>query len=134
MRRLALVPLALALAGCGAEGVTHPLPQTVVGKLKLAAPGKGIFTAQGCGSCHTYKAAGTNGTIGPDLDKLAAEAQRAGKPLASFVRESIVAPNAYVEKGYPKGIMPQDFGTKLSKTQLDALVRFLVSSAKKGTK
>ena len=96
--------------------------------------GSSIFNQQGCTACHRLAAAGATGTIGPDLDKLAVEAQRAGKPLASFVRESIVAPNAYVEKGYPKGIMPQDFGTKLSKTQLDALVRFLVSSAKKGTK
>ena len=35
-----------------------------------AASGKAVFTANGCGSCHTLTAAGTTGTVGPDLDKL----------------------------------------------------------------
>lgn len=33
--------------------------------------GERIFAAQACGSCHTLQAAGTSGTIGPDLDQLA---------------------------------------------------------------
>jgi mono/diheme cytochrome c family protein len=32
------------------------------------ANGKEIFSAQGCGSCHTLSDAGTSGTIGPNLD------------------------------------------------------------------
>ena len=48
----------LALAGCGKTGVVQPLPETVVGTVQAAAPGKAIFIAQGCGSCHTFKAAG----------------------------------------------------------------------------
>jgi cytochrome c551/c552 len=125
MRRLALVPLVLVLAGCGAEGVTHPLPQTVVGKLTLAAPGKGIFTAQGCNSCHTYKAAGSTGTIGPDLDKLSQYAKQAKQPLAAFTKQSIVDPNAYVQPGFPKGVMPTTYGKALSADQINQLVDFL---------
>jgi hypothetical protein len=34
-----------------------------------------------------------------------------------------------VESGYSKGVMPETFGQSLSKTQLDALVTFLVQSA-----
>lgn len=34
-----------------------------------ATDGKEIFAAAGCGSCHTLAAAGTNGTIGPNLDE-----------------------------------------------------------------
>ena len=30
--------------------------------------GKSIFASAGCGSCHTFAAAGSNGTIGPNLD------------------------------------------------------------------
>lgn len=30
--------------------------------------GADVFAAAGCGSCHTLAAAGTTGTIGPDLD------------------------------------------------------------------
>jgi cytochrome c oxidase subunit 2 len=86
--------------------------------------GKTVFANNGCTSCHTYTPAGSHGTIGPDLDKLPTYAQQAGKPLAAFVRESIVNPNAYIEKGYPKNVMPTTFG-QLPKDQLDALVTFL---------
>jgi cytochrome c oxidase subunit 2 len=94
--------------------------------------GAAVFKNNQCGSCHTLTAAGATGTIGPDLDKLAAYAQEAGQPLDAFVRESIVNPEAYIQKGYPKNVMPATFGSALSKQQLDALVQYLVSSSKKG--
>jgi cytochrome c oxidase subunit II len=89
-----------------------------------AASGKALFASNGCDGCHTFKPAGATAKVGPDLDKLREEAQRAGVPLEQFIRESIVNPNAYVEPGYPKGVMPGTFGT-LPKAQLDALVKFL---------
>jgi cytochrome c oxidase subunit 2 len=92
------------------------------------ASGKTVFVNNGCDGCHTFKPAGSHGTVGPDLDKLAAEAQRAGQPLEQFIRESIVNPNAYVEPGFPKGVMPGTFST-LPKTQLDALVSYLAQGA-----
>jgi cytochrome c2 len=92
--------------------------------------GAGIFQSQGCGSCHTFKAAGSTGTIGPDLDNLAGDARKAGKPLAVYTRESIVNPDAYIVPGYQKGVMPTTFGSKLSKSQLTALVQYLVGSGK----
>jgi cytochrome c oxidase subunit 2 len=104
---------------------------------KLATPaggagsGKSLFSANGCNTCHTFKPAGATKKIGPDLDKLPAEAQRAGQPLEQFIRQSIEDPNAYVEPGYPKGVMPPNFGTLLSKSQLDALVKFLAAGSKK---
>ena len=58
------------------------------------------------------------------------EAQRAGQPLEQFIRQSIVDPTAYVEHGYPQGIMPQTFSS-LPKAQLDALVTYLAQGAKK---
>ena len=94
--------------------------------------GASVFKNNGCGGCHTLAAAGTNGTVGPDLDKLPEEAQRAKQPLDSFVRESIVDPDAYVEPGYTKGVMPKTFA-QLPKDQLDALVQYLVQSSKKGS-
>lgn len=39
------------------------------GEASLAAEGKSVFTAN-CGTCHTLKAAGTTGNVGPDLDEL----------------------------------------------------------------
>jgi len=105
---------------------TAPAPSG--GGANLAA-GKAAFVANGCSACHTLTAAGSSGTIGPDLDKLKTYAQKAGMPLDQFIRESIVKPNAYVEKGYPPGVMPQNFGS-LPKSTLDALVAFLAASAK----
>jgi cytochrome c oxidase subunit 2 len=92
--------------------------------------GKAVFAANACSTCHTFTPAGANKKIGPDLDNLRQEAQRAGQPLEQFIRQSIVDPNAYIEPGYPKNIMPQTFGS-LPKSQLDALVTFLASGAKK---
>ena len=94
-----------------------------------AAAGKKAFTDNGCNSCHTLAAAGATGTIGPDLDKLKTYAAGANMPLEDFIRESIVHPNDYIEKGYPKGVMPESFGS-LPKPTLDALVAFLAASAK----
>ncbi|HEY8028184.1 MAG TPA: cytochrome c oxidase subunit II [Gaiellaceae bacterium] len=93
--------------------------------------GAAIFKNNGCGACHTLTAAGTTGKVGPDLDKLPAEAQQAGQPLASFVHTSIVDPNAYIQPGYPKNVMPQTFGKALSTQQLDALVTYLTTSSGK---
>jgi cytochrome c oxidase subunit II len=95
-----------------------------------SSSGKAVFTANGCATCHTFKPAGATKKIGPDLDKLPAEAQRAGRPLEQFIRDSIVNPNAYVEPGYPQGVMPPNFATLLSKAQLDALVKFLATGSK----
>jgi cytochrome c551/c552 len=95
-----------------------------------AAQGKTVFASNSCASCHTFKAAGASGTIGPDLDTAtAADAQKAGMSLAAFVKQSIVDPNAYVPSGYSQGIMPTTFGSSLSATQLADLVAFLVSGA-----
>jgi cytochrome c oxidase subunit II len=99
-----------------------------------SAAGLAVFSANSCSTCHTLTAAKATGTIGPDLDKLVSYAQQAHQPLAAFVHQSIVDPNAYVQSGYPKGVMPQTFGTSLSKSQLTALVTFLVQSSQKAGK
>ena len=39
-----------------------------------ATTGEQIFTAAGCGACHTFGKAGTEANIGPNLDELAAQA------------------------------------------------------------
>jgi mono/diheme cytochrome c family protein len=56
-----------------------------------ATAGKTVFQSAGCGSCHTLKDAGSNGTVGPNLDdakpsfQLAVERVTLGKsPMPSF--------------------------------------------------
>jgi cytochrome c551/c552 len=122
------VAAVVALAGCGSQGVATPTPQTVVGTVAQAAPGKAIFTAQGCGSCHTFTPAGPDakGQIGPDLDKLADYAKQAKQPLKPFTATSIAHPDAYIQPGYPKGVMPKSYGT-LPAQDLKDLVDFLTA-------
>jgi cytochrome c551/c552 len=115
----------LAVAGCGDQGVVRPLPREVVGTVKAEAPGKAIFLNTGCGACHVFKAAGpeAKGTIGPDLDRLSEYAQQANQPLVQFVRESIIDPGKYVEKGFAD-VMPKTYDA-LPEDDLQALVDFL---------
>jgi mono/diheme cytochrome c family protein len=48
---------------------TSSTPAPPSGKGDPAA-GKAVFAKAGCGACHTLKAAGSSGTVGPNLDKV----------------------------------------------------------------
>ena len=95
------------------------------------AAGAAVFTQNGCGSCHVLEEANATGNIGPSLEELPQQAERAGKPLEEFVRESIVDPDAYVEEDYNAGVMPKTYAD-LPELQLDALVQYLVRSSEGG--
>lgn len=107
-----------AETGTNATLAPPPPPAAQEGK---APNGKIVFSAQGCGSCHTFKAANATGTVGPDLDKALQ-----GKDSA-FIRESISDPNKEIAPGYQPNIMPPNFGQTLTPTQLNDLVAFLQS-------
>jgi cytochrome c oxidase subunit 2 len=83
--------------------------------------GEAVFSANGCGSCHTLSVANASGTVGPDLDQIS-------KPNAAFVRESIVNPNKVLARGFSADIMPRDFGDELAPAELDALVDYLLKA------
>jgi mono/diheme cytochrome c family protein len=115
-----------ALAQAGAVQGTSP------------AAGKQVFTGiGGCGSCHTLAAAGTTGTVGPNLDTklrpdcaLPASKTARGTTLAKCIQTAIVKPYAFLPSGYAAGVMPNDFGTKLKPNEITALVNFLSTAAK----
>ncbi len=74
---LAALVLVVAIPACGGEEEEHALPETVEGTLPAntsataegdAENGKKIFASAGCGGCHTFSAAGSTGTVGPNLD------------------------------------------------------------------
>ena len=94
-----------------------------------AADGKAVFTAAGCGGCHAFTPAGTNGAIGPKLDNIAADAEKAGEDPAAYVKESIVDPNKVLAPGFAKDVMPGDFGSSLSPKEIDALVTYLTAGS-----
>lgn len=141
MRRATAVAAAAALcallvAACGGGKYASPSPQTVVGKLNVSLPkgnaadGKKLFLGTaGCAGCHTYGPAGSKGTVGPDLDHVNQDAQKANHgTLADYIHESILSPGAYVVPGYPNS-MPS-FAGQLNEQQVADLVAFLSQGAK----
>jgi mono/diheme cytochrome c family protein len=75
--------------------------------------GKAIFASAGCNGCHTLAAAGSSGTVGPNLDEA-----RPSKELALD----------RVTNG--QGGMPS-FKGQLSEEQIDAVATFVAESAGK---
>jgi len=88
------------------------------------AAGKKLFASEGCTGCHTYGPAGSNATIGPDLDKLPQYAKQANQgSLQQFVETSITSPGNYIQPGY-QNVMPTTYAN-LPPKQIADLVAFL---------
>ncbi len=102
-------------------GVPGAAPPKVPG-----GPGAQVFANNGCGGCHTLAAAKSGGTTGPDFNKVLP-----GKS-ASFIKGYIEHPIAPVAKGYPTGVMPQNFASIIKPNELDELVEYLIASTSKG--
>jgi cytochrome c551/c552 len=81
-----------------------------------SSDGLAVFSSMGCGGCHELAAANSSGPIGPNLD------ERLPNHTPESLREAIVSPPA-------SAIMPQDFGDRMSETELEALVDFLLASS-----
>jgi mono/diheme cytochrome c family protein len=75
---LILGAFALVGAGCGggddsgssAEPPAATTTEDSGGGTGDAANGEQVYAAAGCGGCHTFEAAGSTGSIGPNLDDL----------------------------------------------------------------
>jgi mono/diheme cytochrome c family protein len=102
------------------EGETAPAQEEA--DAAASADGAALFDSEGCAGCHTLQAAGSTGTIGPDLD-----AELAGTD-AAFIEESIVDPDAEIAQGFNAGIMPTNFGETLSPEEIQALVDYIAES------
>jgi mono/diheme cytochrome c family protein len=85
--------------------------QTPIPAAARPAAGANVFSSAGCGSCHTLKAAGSSGVIGPNLDSL--------KPGFQQVRAKVIAGG---------GGMPS-FGGRLSATQIRDVAAFVAANA-----
>jgi mono/diheme cytochrome c family protein len=140
VRRTALIAILAALmAGCGGEETVSPAPETVEGEPAQTqtqaeqaeqgdpTAGKAVYDQNGCGGCHRFGPANSDGTTGPNLDQLEQHAQQANQgTVEEYTRESITDPNAYLVPGFPEGVMPPYDG--LEEKQLNDLVAFLTQS------
>lgn len=102
-------------------GVPGAAPPEVEG-----GPGAQVFANNGCGGCHTFKAAGSGGVTGPNLDEVLPGQSEA------MIHESIVNPNKEIAKGYPPNVMPQTFEQTLSEIEIENLVEYLAESTAGG--
>jgi mono/diheme cytochrome c family protein len=85
-----------------------------------------VFTEK-CGTCHTLQAAGTAGTVGPDLDEVLPGMS------AKEIEQAIADPDAEIAQGYEAGVMPQDFEQQLAQDNaLQDLVQYLIQSVSGG--
>ena len=73
--------------------------------------GSAVFISAGCGKCHTLKAAGATGSVGPNLDQL--------QPTAAQVSQ-------IVQSG--GGVMPS-FSGKLSAAEIAAVASYVSTVA-----
>ena len=80
------------------------------------------FFVTNCGSCHTLGAAGTTGTVGPDLD----EVLQGKNPME--VSQQITEPDSEITPGFNPGVMPPNFDQTLTAQQLRQLVDYLLQS------
>jgi mono/diheme cytochrome c family protein len=75
-----------------------------------AAAGEAVFASAGCGGCHTLKAAGASGNVGPNLDD--------AKPPAELVVDRVTN---------GKGVMPS-FKDQLTEQQIQDVAAYVVQS------
>jgi len=131
----------------GAALIAAALAWLATGSLFAAAAGDAkrgaqLFSRSVCVSCHDVTRPWPGGDICPNLGNIATEAARIVKSreyrgkardAASYIRESIVDPNAYLVPGANyrtaegKSVMPQDIGKTLSPSELDDLVAYLMT-------
>ena len=103
---------ALVAGGCG-----------TVGRATGGDPSQGeqLFT-QKCGSCHTLAAAGTSGTIGPNLDE-AFKYDREQKFKESSIADIVRGQIAYAAKPMPRNLVTGD--------DADSVARYVAANAGK---
>ncbi len=76
-----------------------------------------IIEEMACGACHLI--AGEEGDMGPDLSAIGATRD------ASYLRRSILDPDADIAEGFEEGMMPADYGEQMFASELELLVDYL---------
>ena len=133
LRLFALVPAVAVLAALnvmaarGNERTVTTTTTSVAGTNSasgdLVQQGRNLFDAKGCASCHVEM------QVGPTLANLKDRAAKTieGYSAEKYVRESVLAPNAYKADGGSGGLSSGMPTLPVSATELDALVAYLLT-------
>ena len=90
-----------------------------------------LFVSLGCTGCHNLDESQTEnsrGPVGPNMANLheTAGTKVPGEDAETYVRNSIVTPNAFINEGYLPNLMPANLVEKMTPEELDALVAWLL--------
>lgn len=79
----------------------------------------------GCISCHSIKT--SENTVGPSLSGLKDRSSNLIPDLSaeSYIKQSIINPDAYIVNGYLPGVMYSHYAEVLTEHEISALVDFL---------
>jgi cbb3-type cytochrome c oxidase subunit III len=128
LRRIALVGVALAVAvsaaGCGTGGISKSGDPSAGKELF----GKSVNGKPSCSSCHTLKAAGANGVIGPNLDDAFAADRKDGfkqETIQQVVLDQIRLAACF-EPTNPRRCMPRNL---LTGTDADNVAAYVAQVA-----
>jgi mono/diheme cytochrome c family protein len=123
--RGALLALVLVAAACGGGSSDAGGEVTPSGEDLFAE--RVIGTNPGCITCHSLEPGVV--LLGPSLAAIGLEAadRVAGQDARTYLRNSIVDPDSFVVDGFDAGRMPDDWATRLSEAEVDALIDYLVT-------
>ena len=100
-----------------------------------ASQGREVFEARaiGCTVCHSVDPGG-NG-VGPSLAGVGAVAgsRVEGLTAEQYLRQSIFLPDQYIVDGWPAGQMLPIYRERLSETELEALIAYLLTLTEEGS-
>lgn len=86
-------------------------------------PGGQVFANNGCGNCHIFTPAQSQGQVGPNLDETLVGS------TPEEVERFIVDPESEITPGFQAGIMPTNYGEEIPPEDLDLLIEFLLDGA-----
>ena len=125
---LAMLVVLLTIAcGGGSSPASDGATAISTGESTAVPDGQSLSSTYGCIGCHT--ADGGTG-VGPTWQGIYGKEESLNDDTIvmvdeAYLRESILDPNAKIVKGFLPGIMPADFGEKLTESEIDLLIDYI---------
>ncbi len=114
-----------AVPDAPAEVAPTAVPEAPAAVAGDVTNGEALFGAQGCSACHST---GENRVVGPGLSGIGvrAETRVDGQSADEYLTTAIISPNDFLVPDFP-GIMPGNFGSSMSETEISDLVAYLIA-------
>lgn len=118
LQKLGGVDITVEIPRTQPKPVEKPAEGAVMGA--IAKTPEDAIKKFGCRSCH--KVGGTGRPVAPDLTHIGLTRDR------DYLRRAILDPNAELAAGYPAGLMPRNYGSRMTAGELELIVDYLAKS------